>query len=148
LQNGNAMVPLLGGIAAAERHVDLASLLFQGKDGSLRCAHCSWGYQYVLFGSQIALYADESSPPISGAYGGADSRLLLDLKEGAASRADDFIVPAGDKLAPSTMRAVFAREARAGPPASRASTQFSRELSLLAMWHKRADMCCLTRSAH
>lgn len=104
LQNGNAMVPLLGGIAAAERHVDLASLLFQGKEGALRCTHCSWGYQYVLFGNQIALYADESSPPISGAYGRADSRLLLDFREGAASRADGFIVPAGDKLAPSTMR--------------------------------------------
>ncbi len=106
LQNENAMVPLLGGIAAAERHLDLGSLLYQGQDGALRCTHCSWGYHYVLFGNQIALYAEDGSPPISAAYAGTDSRLLLDIKEGAASRSDGFIVPAGDEktLAPSTMR--------------------------------------------
>jgi hypothetical protein len=109
LQNENAMVPLLGGIAAAERHVDLGSLLYQGKDGSLRCTHCSWRYQYVLFGNQIALYADVGAPQISAAYAGADSRLFLDLKEGAASRSDGFVVPAEENKTfdSSTMRLVL-----------------------------------------
>ncbi|MDB5576213.1 MAG: hypothetical protein JWR80_1389 [Bradyrhizobium sp.] len=102
LRNENAMVPLLGGVAATEGHIDLSNLLYQGKEGSLRCTHCNWRYDYVPFGNQVALYA-EQGPPISGAHGGADSPLLLDFKEGAASRSDGFIVPAedGQTLAPS-----------------------------------------------
>jgi hypothetical protein len=105
LGNEHAIVPLLGGIAAAEGHTDLGNLLFQGKEGSLRCTHCSWGYVYVPFGNEIALYAKESPAPISAADGAADSRPLLDRKEATAARSDGFIVPAGDEqIDPSIMR--------------------------------------------
>lgn len=96
LQNENAMVPLMGGIAAAEGQLDLGNLLHQGSEGPLRCMHCAWNYEYILFGSQVAVYAKPESPPISLADSGRDNRPVLDWKEGAASRSDGFIVPVAD----------------------------------------------------
>lgn len=105
LQNESAMVPLLGGIAV-EGHLDLGNLLHQGSEGPLRCMHCGWNYEYILFGSQVAVYAKPESPPISPADSGRDNRPVLDWKEGAASRSDGFIVPVADDkaLTPAIMR--------------------------------------------
>ena len=92
LQNEGALLPLLGGVAAAEGYSDLGGLLYSGREGTLTCAHCNAPYSYVLFGNRIALYAHRGSPPIADMA--ADSPLLLDFKDGASTRADCFISPA------------------------------------------------------
>ncbi|MBR0777495.1 hypothetical protein JQ543_14275 [Bradyrhizobium diazoefficiens] len=100
LDNENALTPLLGGIASVEGLVDLGRLLFSGSDGMLTCGDCDAPYQYILFGSRVAVYADDAA----GSSMRADSRPNLDFREGAASRADGFIVPIENELAPVTLR--------------------------------------------
>lgn len=86
----NVVMPLLGGIAAAEGHRDLSHLFFQAQEGWLKCARCGLDYQYALLGGQVALYAEErSSIPAAG----IDQRPLLDMKEGTASRSDGIMTP-------------------------------------------------------
>jgi len=88
LQNESALLPLLGGVAAAGGYPDLGGLLYSGPEGALTCAHCNSPYSYVLFGKRIALYAHRGSPPIADTA--ADSPLLLDFRDGASTRADAF----------------------------------------------------------
>ncbi|VIO65988.1 hypothetical protein CI1B_10990 [Bradyrhizobium ivorense] len=110
--DASGLVPLLGGVAAAEGHRDLAGLLFHEEASSLRCTHCGWGYRYLLFGNQMALYADEHPPSAKPAAIFADSALLRDHKEKAASRHDSLVVPAADTdaLAPSLARLLLLAE--------------------------------------
>jgi hypothetical protein len=100
LEHENVVMPLLGGIAAADGYLDLGHLFYQGKEGWLKCTHCRLDYQYALFGTQVVLYAEERSSTPAAAI---DQRPLLDLKEGAASRCDGFVTPVDDDkvLAPS-----------------------------------------------
>jgi len=106
LEREDAVIHLLGGIAAAEEHLDLAHLLNQGKEGRLQCSRCRSDYQFALFGSQLALYAEErSSTPAPG----FDQRPLIDRKEGAASRCDSTVTPVNDNkvFAPSIERLIM-----------------------------------------
>jgi hypothetical protein len=112
--NENALTSLLGGIAATEGLVELGRLLFSGQDGLLTCGHCGAPYQYGLFGHRVALYADDAA----GSNMRADSRPMLDYREGAATRADGFIAPVEDRLTPTTLRLLsLADRAQAPQPA-------------------------------
>jgi hypothetical protein len=82
LQDEFAVLYLLGGIAAADRLLDLACLFDCGAEGRFQCSSCEGTYQYMLFGDRVAIYAD-------------DERALRDYKDGAPSRSDGFIVPVG-----------------------------------------------------
>lgn len=98
-------MPLLGGIAAAEGHLGLGHLFFQGKEGWFECGRCGLGHRYALLGDQVAVYAEErSSIPAVG----IDERPLLDMKEGRASRSDGIMTPVNEsrKLAPSIARLI------------------------------------------
>ena len=115
LRNESALTPLLGGLASAEGQLELGALLFSGTDGPLTCAHCGAGYQYILFGNRVALYADD----VAGSSMHADSPPNLDFREGAPSRADGFIVPVKDRLTPTTLRLLaLADRAQAARPAA------------------------------
>ncbi|EJN10788.1 hypothetical protein PMI42_05898 [Bradyrhizobium sp. YR681] len=101
----SAVMPLLGGIAAAEGHRDLGNLFFQGQEGWLKCTGCGLGHQFALLGDQVALYAEQrSSIPAAG----MDRRPLLDMKEGTPSRSDGIMMPVDEnrKLAPSIVRLI------------------------------------------
>src|SRR5262245_20650764 len=90
--SGEADAYLLSGIAAAEGLFDLAWLLNSGIEGQLKCAACGWGYEYHLYGSRVAIYADpERDSPIS-----YNENVMLDWEEKSASRADGFVVPVDD----------------------------------------------------
>ncbi|RXT45728.1 hypothetical protein [Bradyrhizobium betae] len=92
----NVVMPLLGGLAATDRRLDLGHLFHQGREGWLKCRQCRLDYQYALFGSQVVLYAEEGS---STSAAGFDQRPLLDLKEGTASRCDVLVEPVDDSKA-------------------------------------------------
>jgi hypothetical protein len=114
LDHESALMPLLGGITSAEGLGDLGRLLFSGPDGMLTCGHCGAPYQYILFGNHLALYADDAA----GSSTRADSRPNLDFREGAASRADGFVIPVEDRLTPATLRLLaLADRAQAPQPA-------------------------------
>ncbi|MGY8708712.1 hypothetical protein RAD16_23495 [Bradyrhizobium sp. 18BD] len=101
----SVVMPLLGGIAAAEGHLALGHLFFQGQEGWLKCTRCGLGHQFALLGDQVALYAEErSSIPAAG----IDPRPLLDMKEGKASRSDGIMTPVDDsrELAPLITRLI------------------------------------------
>jgi hypothetical protein len=87
---------LLGGIAAADGLLNLASLLNSGSDGRFRCSYCDGSYEYILFGDRVAIYADENASPMEPAQATGESRALRDFREQAPSRSDGFMVPAGD----------------------------------------------------
>jgi hypothetical protein len=89
----NVVMPLLGGIAAAEGHRDLGHLFFQGQEGRLNCTRCGLDYRFALLGDQVALYAEERSSIPAAAI---DQRPLLDMKEGTASRSDAIVTPVND----------------------------------------------------
>lgn len=113
----SGLVPLLGGVAAAERHCGVADLLFHEEGSSLRCTHCGWRYQYLLFGNQMALYADAHPASITPVGAFPDNALRLDLKEKAASRHDSLVIPAtdNDTLAPALTRLLLLAERAPGP---------------------------------
>jgi hypothetical protein len=96
LQDNNAFLYLLSGIAAADGLLDLARLLVYGSQGPFRCSSYDWEYEYILFEDQIAIYADENTPPIAPTPPASEGRALRDFKEHAPSRSDGFMVPAGD----------------------------------------------------
>jgi hypothetical protein len=96
LQDNNAFSYLLSGIAAADGLLDLARLLVYGSEGLFRCLSCDWGYEYILFGDRIAIYADENTHPIAPTPPASEGRALRDFKEHAPSRSDGFVVPARD----------------------------------------------------
>jgi hypothetical protein len=101
LQEENAARHLLSGIAAADGLLNVARLLDFGREGQFRCSSCDRGYEYILFGDRIAIYADDDAPPTAhrlpaGESRAGESRMLCDFKEHAPSRADGFMVPAGD----------------------------------------------------
>ncbi len=77
-----AVLYLLGGIAATDGLFDLARLFDCGAEGWYRCSLCDGVYQYILFGNQVATYAD-------------DQRALRDFQDGAPSSSDGFITPLG-----------------------------------------------------
>ncbi len=83
-QEEDARIYLLSGIAAADGLHDLASVLKCGEEGWFGCPSCDWGYEYILFGDRVAIYADSE-----GARDGAAD----DYKDGAPSRADGFMIP-------------------------------------------------------
>lgn len=117
LGDENIVMPLLGGIAATDRRLDLGRLFYQGKEGWLKCRQCRLDYQYALFGSRVALYAEERSSTPAARF---DQRPLLDLKEGTASRCDVLIEPFDDSkaLGPSIDRLIsLADRAQARSPA-------------------------------
>jgi hypothetical protein len=81
-----AMLYLLGGVAAADGLHNLAKLLISGAEGQFRCLSCNGLYEYALSIGKVAIYAvtDEMR---------YEERVLDDLKSGAASRSDGFMVP-------------------------------------------------------
>ncbi len=82
----NAKLDLLSGVAAADGLHDLASVLSCGEEGWFRCPTCDWGYEYILFGERVALYADEDKP-------GAGDKAVADYRDASPSRADGFMIP-------------------------------------------------------
>ena len=92
LQDEDAALHLLSGIAAADQLLNLAWLLNYGAEGLFNCPSCHWRYTYQLLGDRVAIYADENAPVPSA---GAD-RVLLDFKEHAPARCDGFIEPVAD----------------------------------------------------
>src|SRR5262249_38299630 len=86
LQDKGIFQHLLSGMAAADGLLSLALLLTFGRDGCFKCNACDSKNDYVLFGDQIAIYAESDAPR-------ADDRKLQDYKERAPSRADGFMVP-------------------------------------------------------
>lgn len=113
----SVVMPLLGGIAAAEGHRDLGHLFFQGQEGWLKCRRCGLNHQFALLGDQVALYADQrSSIPAAG----IDQRPLLDMKEGKASRSDGVMMPVNEsrELAPSIARLIRLADRVQARPAS------------------------------
>ena len=76
----------MSGIAAAGGLHNLASVLNCGEEGWFKCPSCDWGYEYILFGERVAIYAD----PEKGEAGG---RAVDDFKDGAPSRSDGFMFP-------------------------------------------------------
>ncbi len=84
--DGNAKLDLLSGVAAADGLHDLASVLSCGEEGWFRCPTCDWGYEYILFGDRVALYADEDKP-------GAGDKAVADYTDASPSRADGFMIP-------------------------------------------------------
>jgi hypothetical protein len=96
LQDESAVRHLLGGIAAADRLLDLARLLYYGPGGHFSCLSCNWRYQYILFGDRVATYANENRPSQTRRPGTGETRAFLDYKEGAATRHDGFILPVRD----------------------------------------------------
>ena len=82
----NAKLDLLSGVAAADGLHDLASVLSCGEEGWFRCPTCDWGYEYILFGDRVALYADEDKP-------GAGDKAAADYTDASPSRADGFMIP-------------------------------------------------------
>jgi hypothetical protein len=93
---GEAGTYLLSGIAAAERLLDLASLMDSGREGLLRCAACDRRYEFILYGNRVAVYAE----PERDLRLGYNENAMLDWEEKAPSRADGFIAPADDADAP------------------------------------------------
>jgi hypothetical protein len=81
---------LLSGIAAADGLLSIACLLNYGDEGLFECASCSQNYEFIRFGEQIAIYAEE---PTWGAVRLDADKSLSDYKKGAPSRADGFMVP-------------------------------------------------------
>jgi hypothetical protein len=77
---------LLSGVAAADGLSDLARLLSYGPEGMFACGACGHGYEYILFGDQLAIYADA----LTGSA--IVDRGVADYSEGAPSRADGFVV--------------------------------------------------------
>ncbi len=82
----NAKLHLLSGVAAADGLHDLASVLSCGEEGWFKCPTCDWGYEYMLFGERVALYADEDKP-------GAGDKAVADYTDASPSRADGFMIP-------------------------------------------------------
>jgi hypothetical protein len=87
-------VALLGGVAAATGQIDVAELLYSGKEGALSCENCGAAYHYRLHDGRVAIYADE--PPASPLNNKALDRLMLDHHAGTTSRADGFVTPVRD----------------------------------------------------
>ena len=94
-----AVLPLLGGIAACDGLLRMACLLNSGAEGLLICSACRWPYEYVLYGDRVAIYAE------SAAYGEAlaagrstwvreTDRVVEDYEDDAPSQYDGFIIPA------------------------------------------------------
>jgi hypothetical protein len=96
ISTANVQTPLLGGVAATAGQIDIADLLYFGKEGVLSCANCRAIYQYVLHDDRVAIYADEPSPSHLMAGNKADDRLMRDYKAGTISHADGFVMPAQD----------------------------------------------------
>jgi hypothetical protein len=84
---------LLSGIAAADGLLDIARLLNYGDEGVFACTSCGWPYEFMRFGEQIAVYAEEECSGLPRVRGGQDDKSLCDYKEGAPSRADGFMTP-------------------------------------------------------
>jgi hypothetical protein len=98
MQNKDAVRYLLSGIAAADRLLNMARLLNYGSEGRCRCSSCDWGYEYILFGERVAIYANEDVPPAAAMPGPSEglSRVLRDFREQAPSRCDGYIMVAED----------------------------------------------------
>jgi len=111
MQDKDAVRYLLSGIAAADRLLNIARLLNYGSEGRCRCSSCDWGYEYILFGERVAIYANENVPPAAAMPGPSEgrlSRVLRDFREQAPSRSDGFIMVAEDNEV-SESRAVALR---------------------------------------
>src|SRR5262245_30723895 len=81
---------LLIGVAAADGLFSIARLLNDHAvydQGGFTCSSCDWGYSFIRFGDRFAVYADT---PRGAPY---DDRDSSDLKDGAPSRADGFMIP-------------------------------------------------------
>jgi hypothetical protein len=82
---------LLSGIAAADGLIGIASLLnsffIYGGEGAFTCSSCGWGYSFIQFGERFAVYADA---PRGAPH---ENKGSSDLKDGAPSRADGFMMP-------------------------------------------------------
>jgi hypothetical protein len=94
----NAKLHLLSGVAAADGLHDLASVLSCGEEGWFKCPTCDWGYEYILFGDRVALYADEDKA-------GAGDKAVADYTDASPSRADGFMIPIEPNGAVSDARA-------------------------------------------
>jgi hypothetical protein len=77
---------LLSGIAAASGLRDLAGVLKCGEEGWFTCSSCDWGYEYILFGDRVAIYADPEAF-------GAEDKALADYNAGAPGNSDGFMIP-------------------------------------------------------
>jgi hypothetical protein len=89
LQDEFAVQYLLSGIASADGLLGLARLLHDGVDGWCRCSSCNEVHRYILFGARVAIYSN-------------DENAARDFDDGAPSRSDGFVVPAGNGEASDT----------------------------------------------
>jgi len=83
----DAVPYLLSGVAAVDGLLSLARHLNCGDSGTFQCGSCGWGYEFVRYGEQIALYADNApgTPRVD--------KAVEDYKDGAPLRADGFLAP-------------------------------------------------------
>ncbi len=110
-QEEDAHPYLLSGIATACGLHDLASVLKCSEEGWFSCSSCDCGYEYILFGDRVAIYANPEE------RGNAD-KAALDYKDGAPSRADGFMMPVepGAAIADPRAAALLALAGRAANP--------------------------------
>src|SRR5262245_21982299 len=92
LEDKDAVRYLLSGIASADGLLTIGRLVNSGPDGLLRCSNCDWGFQYMLFGDRVAIYADDA--PTARSLPPYADRVLRDHQDRAPSRADGFLAPA------------------------------------------------------
>jgi hypothetical protein len=98
------------------------------------CAFCGSAYDFMRFGTRIAVYA-ENAMWIGRVreLGGPDDKRFSDYKEGAPSRADGFMTPiAEDDILDARTTALLALAARAPNP----------EPALLVRHFAGTILCC------
>lgn len=107
-QEEDAHPYFLSGIAAADGLHDLAGVLKCGEEGWFTCSSCDWGYEYILFGDRIAIYAD---PEVLG----SEDKALADYNAGAPHKPDGFMIPveAGAGIADARAAALLSLAGRA-----------------------------------
>jgi len=90
LEREGVVAILMSGVAAADGLIGIARLLNDHAvydQAGFTCSSCDWGYSFIRFGERFAVYADT---PRGAPY---DDRDSSDLKDGAPSRADGFMIP-------------------------------------------------------
>jgi hypothetical protein len=101
--------------AAADGLFNLAGLLTYGPEGRFRCLSCDHGYQYIMFGDRIAVYADDNAFPPAHHSPAGENRALRDFKDHEPSRSDGFMVLAGDSEVLDLRAAALLSLARRAP---------------------------------